>query len=83
MLPTETFEGESCIQGYHTYSAVLVATVREQLQCVMERRNVKDPFAAAVLNGSDIVGHSQQDFTIVLALHQDYLHCNWVETVFR
>ena len=70
MLPTETFEGESCIQGYHTYSTVLVATVGEQLQCVMERRNAKDPFAAGVLNGSDVAGHSPEDFTIVLALHQ-------------
>ena len=69
MLPTETFEGESCIQGYHTYSAVLVATVGEQLQCSLERGNAKDLFAAAVLNGSDIVGHSPEDFTIVLALH--------------
>ena len=37
------FEAESCIRGYHTYSAVLVATVGEQLQCALERRNAKDP----------------------------------------
>ena len=28
----------------------------EQLQCTQECRNAKDPFAVAVLNGSDIVG---------------------------
>ena len=55
MLPVETFEAESCIRGYHTYSALWVATAGEQLQCVQERRNAKDPYAVAVLNGSDIV----------------------------
>ena len=54
MSPMETYEAESCVRGYHTYSAVLVATVGEQLQC----RNAKDPFAVVVLNGSDIVGHN-------------------------
>ena len=51
ILPMETFEEESCVRGYHTYSAVWVATVGEQLQCAQERRNAKDPFAVAVLNG--------------------------------
>ena len=52
MLPMrlETFEADSCVRGYHTYSAVLVATVGEQLQCAQERRNAKDP------NESNIVG---------------------------
>ena len=57
MLPMETFEAESCVRGYHTYSDVWVATVGEQLVCTQEHRNAKDPFAVAVLNGSDIVGH--------------------------
>ena len=55
----KTFEAESCIRGYHTYSAVLVATVGEQLQCALERRNAKDPFAVLgshCMNGNDIVG---------------------------
>ena len=43
MLPMETFEAEICVQGCHTYSAVWVATVGEQLQCAQERRNAKDP----------------------------------------
>ena len=61
-IPMETFEAESCVRGYHTYSAVLVATVGEQLQCAQERRNAKDPFAVAVLNpeGSDIVRHRKR-----------------------
>ena len=55
----ETFKAESCVRGYHTHSAVWVATVGEQLhvQCAQECRNGKDPFAVAVLNGSDIVGY--------------------------
>ena len=59
-LPLETIEADSCIRGYHTYSAVLVATVGEQLQCAQERRNAKDLFAVLgshCMNGSDIVGH--------------------------
>ena len=48
-MPLETLEAESCVQGYHTYSAVLVATVGEQLQCALERRNAKEPFAVAVI----------------------------------
>ena len=57
MSPMETFEAEYCVQGYNTYSAVLVATVGEQLQCAQECRNTKDSFAVAVLNRGDIVGH--------------------------
>ena len=49
------FEEESCIRGYHTNSAVLVATVGEQLQCALERRNVKDPFAVAVIESRGVI----------------------------
>ena len=46
------FEAESCIRGYHTYSAVLVATVGE---CALERRNAKDPFAVAVIERRGVI----------------------------
>ena len=60
----ETFEADSCFRGYHTYSAVLVATVGEQLQRAQERRNAKDPFAVAVIERERYYRtHSQEDFT--------------------
>ena len=65
MLPMrlETFEADSCVRGYHTYSAVWVATVGEQLQRALERRNAKDPFAAAVIERERYCRtHSQEDF---------------------
>ena len=57
MLPMllETYEAESCIRGCHTYSAVWVATVGEQLQCALERRNAKDPLAVAVIERRGVI----------------------------
>ena len=63
-MPLETFEADRCIRSYHTYSIVLVATVGEQLQCVQERRNAKDPFAVAVIEQERYCRTlSQEDFT--------------------
>ena len=56
-MPLETSAVESYVRGYHTYSAVLVATVLKQLQCALERRNAKNPLQWQSLNGSDIVRH--------------------------
>ena len=57
MSPMETFEAEYCVRGYNTYSAVLVATVGEQLQCAQNVETQRIHLQWQSLNGSDIVGH--------------------------
>ena len=45
------------VRGYHDYQAVWDAQIGEELSCVTERENVRDPFAVAVKKSNLTVGH--------------------------
>ena len=57
MSPMETFEAESCVWGYHTYSGVWVATVGSNYSVHWNIEMKKIRLQWQSLNGSDIVGH--------------------------
>ena len=53
----KTFEVESCIQGYHVFKSIWNPTTGEELNCVWEKTNTKDPYAIAVICRRAVVGH--------------------------
>ena len=56
-LRMETFQVDSCIQGYHVFESIWNPTTGEELNCVRERTNTEDPYAVAVIRRSAVVGH--------------------------
>ena len=62
-LRTETFEVDSCIQGYHVFEST-----GEDLNCVQERANTEDSYAVAVVHRSVVVGHVPQKMSATCAL---------------
>ena len=55
----ETFQVDSCIQGYHT---------GEELNCVRERTNTEDPYAVAAIRRRAVVGHVPRNMSAACAL---------------
>ena len=51
------FTVESSVCGYHVYQLRWTAVIGEMLTCRREPGNSSDPFAVAVIKGSEIVGH--------------------------
>ena len=47
---------DSCIRGFHIYKEIWNPT-EELLTCRREPGNVHDPYAVAMMNGEDVVGH--------------------------
>ena len=48
---------EAMVRGYHVYREIWIATVGEELSCVREVGNYRDPFAVAVVKSGVVVGH--------------------------
>jgi len=71
-LRMETLEwrstGDSCIQGYHVFESIWNPTTGEELNCVRERTNTKDPYAVAVIRRSTAVGHVPRKLSAACAL---------------
>ena len=63
-----TFEMEAMIRGYHVYQAVWNAQIGEELSCVTERENVRDPFAVAVKKSNLTVGHIPKKISALCSL---------------
>lgn len=54
----ESFETESCIQGFHIYKDIWSPLTGEQIKCTREDDNPRDRYAVAVVNSStETVGH--------------------------
>ena len=53
----ETFAVESMVRGYHVYKDIWISAVGEELPCVREMENLRDPFAVAVARSGITVGH--------------------------
>jgi hypothetical protein len=72
------FELESCIRGYHVYYLAWTPREGEVLHCVRELGNPEDPFAVAVKNDSDTVGHIPRKISCICSLflrNGGTLHC--------
>ena len=67
-LRMETFEVDSCIQGYHVFGNIWNPTTGEELNCVQERTNTEDPYAVAVIRRSAVVGHVPRKMSAACAL---------------
>ena len=67
-LRMETFEVDSCIQGYHVFGSIWNPTTGEELNCVQERTNTEDPYAVAVIRRSAVVGHVPRKMSAACAL---------------
>ena len=57
---------EAMIRGYHEYQSIWEAEVGENLTCIREPGNVRDPYAVAVTKpeSSTIVGHVPGRFVL-------------------
>ena len=56
------------VRGYHIYKAFWMASLGEVLPCDREESNPHDPFAVAVYDGWNIVGHVPRKFSALRAL---------------
>ena len=60
----ESFETESCIQGFHIYKDTWSPLIGEQLKCTRETNNPLDRYAVVVVNitpvSTETVGHVPQ-----------------------
>ena len=45
------------VRGYHVYREIWLATVGEELSCMREVDNYRDPFAVAVIKSGVVVSH--------------------------
>ena len=63
---------KSCVQGYHIYERILNPTIGEELNCVRETTNSKDPYAGVVMCNRALVGHVQCKMSAAGAL---FLRC--------
>ena len=61
---------EAMIRGYHEYQSIWEAEVGENLTCVREPSNVRDPYAVAVTKpeSSTIVGHIPRKMSAICSL---------------
>ncbi len=48
--------------SYHVYQGVWAPTIGEELPCRKEHGNTQDPYAVAVLDGVNVVGHVLASF---------------------
>ena len=74
----------SCVSEYHVYQFRWTAVIWEGLTCRREPANAHDPFAVAVVKGSEIVGM----FHCFIRVYVTYwwifvlLH-NWKSSIFQ
>ena len=61
---------EAMIRGYHEYQSIWEAEVGENLTCIREPGNVRDPYAVAVTTpeSSTIVGHVPRKMSALCSL---------------
>ena len=52
-----TYEIASCVQGHHIYKRVWTPVLDKELKCQIEKVNVEDQYAVAVLRVSIVVSH--------------------------
>ena len=64
----ERYTVKSCVRGYHVYKDIWEASIGEELICVRETSNPKDPFAVAVVKNEMIVGHIPKKISSVCSL---------------
>ena len=55
-------------EGYHVYKDIWEASIGEELICVRETSNAKDPFAVAVVKNEVIVGHIPKKISSLCSL---------------
>ena len=61
---------EAMIRGYHEYQSIWEAEIGENLTCIREPGNVRDPYAVAVTKpeSSTIVGHVPRKMSAICSL---------------
>ena len=65
---SRSFVVEAMIRGYHEYQSIWQARVGENLTCIREPSNVRDPYAVAVTKSSTIVGHVPRKLSAIRSL---------------
>ena len=73
---------EAMIRGYHEYQSIWKAEIGENLTCIREPGNVRDPYAVAVTKSesSTIVGHVPRKMS---AIHVCLLFLRKGGSIFR
>ena len=61
---------EAMIRGYHEYQSIWKAEIGENLTCIREPGNVRDPYAVVVIKSesSTIVGHVPRKISAICSL---------------
>ena len=59
---------EAMVRGYHVYKEIWCAAVGEELSCIREVENYRDPFAVAVVRSGVIIGHVPRKISSVCSM---------------
>ena len=71
----------TAVRGYHIYREFWMTNLEEVLPCVREESNPHDPFAVAIHDGSNIVGHVPRKFSALCVLfiqRDDIIACQMI-----
>ena len=69
---------EAMIRGYHEYQSIWEAEVGENLTCIREPGNVRDPYAVAVTKvteSSTIVAHVPRKMSAIMLALSSKMAC--------
>ena len=53
----EVYVVESCVHGFHVYQDIWTPSTGERLPCETEDMNPMDPYAVAIKNRREVIGH--------------------------
>ena len=59
---------ESCVRGFHMYQDIWTPTTGERLSCQTEDSNALDPYAVAIWNSVNVIGHIPQKISAACSL---------------
>ena len=59
---------ESCVCGFHIHKDIWIPATSEVLSCKEEDGNIMDPYAVAIMKGSEIIGHVPHKISAVCYL---------------
>ena len=62
---------EAMVRGYHVYKEIWCAAVGEELSCIREVENYRDPFTVAVVRSGIIVSHVPRKISSVCSMFYD------------
>ena len=72
-MPESKYEVETTdliVRGYHVYMGIWDVAIGEMLECEQEGKNIRAPYAVAVVKGGNVVGHFPRAISSVCFLDE-------------